>query len=452
MKLINGEKGKSHLSVLNSDALKDCNEVWAAIAYVTDDSQLIKPCYEKQIPLKLWARYDYSVPVKIDILKWFLGKTTEGYICKLVPDILHSKIIWWRPYGVYIGSANLTDRAWFGNFESGVFFTEFELEDQNLKTDLEKYFESIDLASQELTEEIVKEQQMQQGNMNNNSQEEMLRKEFNQNRKIPELKGVSDVTKEQNYIKKKKQKFLKEWNNTLQYLRDIGTVVSRKENQPSWLPDETPVGVQVDQFLHAYYYKFVIQGNKSHHNECHQKNKLRMKKALEKTISWWKNLPSPPSEEDKNIASAPIIAERFSKEKILTLSQDEFSEVIVKIHAFKTYARQISHKTLGFSSKLQKMEIEERGELVSKKLYENINLEGENILQVIHYLLYGGSIEDTPDRLFEVAFDERKKISFIGLSSFGEIVGWVLSDKFPPRNNRTSKALYALGYDVNFTG
>jgi hypothetical protein len=41
-------------------------------------------------------------------------------------------------------------------------------------------------------------------------------------------------------------------------------------------------------------------------------------------------------------------------------------------------------------------------------------------------------------------------VNHLGISALGELVGWALPDKFPPKNNRTSKALYALGNQVRF--
>ena len=47
-----------------------------------------------------------------------------------------------------------------------------------------------------------------------------------------------------------------------------------------------------------------------------------------------------------------------------------------------------------------------------------------------------------------MCFDPNEKLLHIGLSTIGELVGWAMTDRYPPRNGRTSKALYALGYDV----
>jgi len=42
----------------------------------------------------------------------------------------HAKVIWWREYGLYIGSANLTASAWYKNVEAGCFFPESEISDE----------------------------------------------------------------------------------------------------------------------------------------------------------------------------------------------------------------------------------------------------------------------------------------------------------------------------------
>jgi hypothetical protein len=67
---------------------------------------------------------------------------------------------------------------------------------------------------------------------------------------------------------------------------------------------------------------------------------------------------------------------------------------------------------------------------------------------MLHDLLYGGPTGQLPDRLYEAAWNPEKRIPHFGIGSLGEIVGWALPDEMPPRNGRTSKALYALGYDV----
>ena len=55
-------------------------------------------------------------------------------------------------------------------------------------------------------------------------------------------------------------------------------------------------------------------------------------------------------------------------------------------------------------------------------------------------------------RIFESSIDLSGKVPRLGVSSLGEMVRWVRPDFSPPRNNRTNKALRALGYDVKLYG
>src|SRR5690242_5139787 len=128
MKLIlNGINGR-FLREINDNAVSQTERVDAAVAYATKGSLLFDWCLEHDIPLRFWGRFDESVPVGTQLLKTFLDQRSLNYSCKLVRSF-HSKVIWWHGYGAYIGSANLTDAAWYRNIEAGCFFTEAEMVD-----------------------------------------------------------------------------------------------------------------------------------------------------------------------------------------------------------------------------------------------------------------------------------------------------------------------------------
>ncbi|GIX24925.1 MAG: hypothetical protein KatS3mg122_2156 [Caldimonas sp.] len=120
--------------------------------------QLFEACARHLKPLEFYGRYDHTVPVDPAVLKWFLDKASPNYHCKLVPDILHSKVIWWVDAGAYIGSANLSDRAWISNIEAGVFLPHDELAETGMERELLHFFEEVDDRSVPLREEIYLEQ------------------------------------------------------------------------------------------------------------------------------------------------------------------------------------------------------------------------------------------------------------------------------------------------------
>jgi phosphatidylserine/phosphatidylglycerophosphate/cardiolipin synthase-like enzyme len=63
-------------------------------------------------------------------------------------------VIWWRGHGAYVGSANITQKAWYNNIESGLFLTEAELTSSGQADDIERLFRAVDEHSASLTQEL----------------------------------------------------------------------------------------------------------------------------------------------------------------------------------------------------------------------------------------------------------------------------------------------------------
>lgn len=110
-------------------------------------------CWNNSIPLKYYGRLDEGVPVKASILSAFLARKSARFQCRLVQHH-HAKVIWWREYGLYIGSANLTASAWYKNVEAGCFFPEAEITDE-MAEDILELFNVLDWNSTPLTDELL---------------------------------------------------------------------------------------------------------------------------------------------------------------------------------------------------------------------------------------------------------------------------------------------------------
>jgi hypothetical protein len=451
MELILSERRKSHLSALNRRALAACERVDAAVAYVTDERELLAPCKQKGIPLRLWARYDHSLPVRLDILQGFLSARSPNYEIKLVPYIFHPKVIWWRRFGVYIGSANLSDAAWFQNYEAGVFLREEELDDNDFRSTIEDYFESIDAASHPLTSELLQGLKGYEANSHISAVLAKLRSEFEKHREaagIPKLESISSITKKASHVRQR-ETFLVEWRETLQVLRNIASRVSQEANRPGWVTEETPTGVQADQFLHAYYYSYVRDGNSYPYHEYYTRHKANPEAALVEAMNWWKGLDAAPSEEDVFINEwAPFLRERLARENLGHLTVEDFARVCTHVHAMREHSRRLDLTKIGVSGDQHPQKTEARCQLYGRWLYEQTNNKGEGPLDVIDYVLYGGPDAQLPDRIFAAIHDADRSLPHFGISSVGEIVGWAKPSIFPPRNGRTSKALTALGFNV----
>ncbi|BCG45665.1 hypothetical protein GEOBRER4_n0428 [Citrifermentans bremense] len=447
MKVVAGGLNGLYLEEINTNSKKETVWVKAAIAYASGHPKLFEDCWKNSIPLTFYGRFDSSAPVTTNILKTFLDRKSPNFVCKLVPDIFHAKVIWWGGYGVYIGSANLTDNGWVGNIEAGTFFSQEEIVENGLDLELTDFFEQVDSLAHSLTKEIydqICELELREFTANKGRQTE--RDDFNKKRLIPKLNPLQAISP-RNSIDRRKNKFLKEWRDTLQILRDIADRVSDPSNQPVWLPVETPKGVQADQFLHAYYYNHVLEGQKARHHEFYLKNSANPERALQEIISWWRTTTSAPSWEDQNIANSKTVKINLSKKRIDGLTENDFLDVCKHVHALTDHCKRVKNSTYGLPANFS-TDSTERIKLLSKYLWKQKTAQGRSVIQVLSYVLYGGKPEGVPERIWEAMASEGYKISHLGISSLGEIVGWTLPDMFPPRNGRTSKALKALGYNV----
>jgi hypothetical protein len=449
MELIRNARGSSSkLEELHRSAIQDAERVQAAIAYATDERPFLEICWQEKKPLLFYGRYDHTGPIAPAILDWFLSKSSQSvdYELRLVPDIFHPKVIWWRKVGAYIGSANLTTRAWFGNFEAGVFLTEEEMEDNGMLSELDEFFAEIHVASHPLTKEITAE--MKRMATVSGTADYRIEREFDKSRQIPRLASLISVTRVPRK-ERSRTEFLREWNQTLQYLRDISERLSLDENRPLWVSKDVPKGVLADQFLHAFYYNQVREGSRYPYRELYEQNRLSRELALSAAIKWWRDLKSAPSNEDIHINDwAPEVRRRLSSGNVRKMSEADFVEVCVRIHAMREHAARMGHQAFGLTHRLQRMGKDDRTKYFATWLFKQRAADGSTPCELIDFVLNGGARSETAERLFMACFDPARKLPHIGVSTLGEMVGWAMPDEFPPRNGRTSKALTALGYDV----
>ena len=50
-----------------------------------------------------------------------------------------------------------------------------------------------------------------------------------------------------------------------------------------------------------------------------------------------------------------------------------------------------------------------------------------------------------PERLWEAVANPKWKLECMGISAYGELVGWAMPDKFPPRNGPYIKGAAVVG-------
>jgi hypothetical protein len=441
----------SMLVNMHYQCIESCSEVKAAIAYAqqgTNKIHLFEDCLTNEKKLTFYGRLDGSCPIDIRILAWFLSLKSPNATCRLVPHWLHAKVIWWVGAGAYVGSANLTERAWNNNYEAGLFLTHEELEHMGVILHLDAFFDGLEEKSIPLNKEEY-DRQVDLGKRREALmlQLEKLQTDFESTHwKLKDRTSPISVDTK-NTQSRKLEAFKKEWGETLQLIRDIGSRVSDNANRPAWIAADVPQGVQADQFLHAYYYQQVRpQSGKDAYEAHHKSNKANPEAALKAALAWWKAGDYKHDHEAHTIyTSSKMLREYLSRENVLSLNEGQWVEALTNVYAFGDHATKVQNSFLGLGADPGAAA---KGIALAKQLWKQSSTSGKyTALQVVDYLIWGPG--EVAERIWNASTHSDWKLPHIGFSVLGEMVGWARPTEFPPRNARTSKALRSLGYSTS---
>ncbi len=453
MKLIGLEKAGYLLSNLNRDCLPDCEEVKVAIPYAEhghNELLLFDAARQLDKPVTFYGRIDGTCPIHPKVLVWFLSRqsSTADVECRLVPHYLHAKVIWWVGVGAYIGSANLTDRAWNQNHEAGVFLTQEELDAEGMTERLDGFFDQVATKSIPLTDSIYRDQvRLHEKLKELRNAADRIQQQFEDAHEF--LKDRSSPIAHQptrNSFSMRGRKFVEEWHETLAYLRPIAQRVAAPENRPSWIRDGIPPGVQCDQFLHAYYYNIVNpRSEKNAYLAYYERNKSRAEAAMQEALAWWKESDFDYENERQMMeASAPVFVENFAEHRLLKLDRDTFAETLARSHAFGMHSTRMGVEELGFT---QSPGAWPKILAHARMIYDARSKSGAHSgPEVFRYVIWG--LGDVAERIWKANNHPDYQLDGIGTSTLGEVVGWSRPLNFPPRNQRTNKAIKALGRKI----
>lgn len=444
--ILNGVNGR-YLRELIENAQGKTERVDAAVAYATDDRLLFDWCWEGKIPLRFWGRFDAGVPVGIPVLEKFLKRGSARYVCRLV-RCFHPKVIWWRGFGAYIGSANLSGAAWYNNVEAGVFLTDDELTASGQAEELEALFSTLDRESSPLTDELLDllrrrdAEIRKQKNVDHDAAKQQLETHL-----VKPWEGLIHVSSK-GASDRRRTDFLEEWKSTLQIIRDLSGIISTSEYRPDWISADAPLGAQADQFLHAHYYQRTFDGRRADFETHFEHHKADPDAAVRSTAQWWRSLERAPSSEDVMLnETAPLLRAALTREGLAAMTREGFIEVLANVHASKEFARRVPNESVGLPGG-RNYSIPEKLEAMGLHIWRTSGEKGKPVTEMLDWVLHGGSAAALPERIWDALYGPRWSIPHIGVSTLGEIVGWAQPDLFPPRNGRTSKALRSLGYPV----
>ncbi len=447
MRLLLGGVNGDYLRDVVEGAAQHTERVDAAVAYATAADLLFDWCWEKRIPLRFWGRFDDGVPVAVPVLKAFLDRRSPAFSCRLVRN-LHAKAIWWRGFGAYVGSANLTHRAWWNNLEAGFFLTEEELASTGQGAELDRLFAEVHRHSAPLTDELFRAIEARSRVLQRRQADDKAdAAAFEANPHVPRWAGLGFVSR-RNAASSRAAAFLKEWNATLQLIRDLAADVAKDANRPAWVRADAPPGAQADQFLHVHYYQRTFEGRQARYEQHFLKNSKDPEAAVRDAMEWWRQLKAPPTSEETTLNEwAPFVRSMLAPDRVARLGEDDLAAVFLRVHAIRDHARRVANRVVGLPDTRQ-YSIEEKTRALAAHVHRARTAGGPSAPQVLEHVLYGGPADRLAERLWDAVAEPRLKLDHMGVSAFGEIVGWALPDEFPPRNGRTSKALRSLGYDV----
>lgn len=441
----------------------------AAVAYAQPNHPLFDFCRkESDVRLVFYGLLDEEGAVSPVLLRNLLNLGPSRADCRLLRGNFHAKVIWWQGYGAYIGSANLTHKAWFNNVECGVFYSEKELSTLVVRAQLALMFEHLHKHSVALTDELVKKLELLAVERRGVSDAKKKAKErfdtlFSGVPLNPGLTTIPAKGVKRNTIQ---EGFVQEWADTLQKLRGLSAEFGEMNLRPSWVASDAHPAIHFDQFLHAYYYEYVRGGlgednaeDDSHGVELvehyFERNKALPKKALAEAAKWWSNLAKAPYDEDEFIRSVgPGMSISLSKSAIAGMDAESFRKAIRRVNAFRMHARQIRNDFFGLPANHSET-LEERVDRLAEWLWTSPDARtktGKSVQDVLSFVVWGDDPSDMEQRLWLSTDDPNWKIPHFAKSMLGEAVGWARPSEYPPRNNRTNKALRALGHDVRLFG
>ena len=451
MKMVMGEINGVWLHDLMNNAPASCDRVTAAVAYATSNSPFFDHCLENKRFLEFYGLLDEDQAVATSVMEKLLIAGPFAANCHLVKGHYHPKVIWWHGYGAYIGSANLTHKAWFSNVECGVFYEEEEIIGTPLQVQLDLLFDRIHQISKPLNDKLVEALKKLVPAANAADAARMkLKEQFDKaTLTFPEFGGLTAPN-----ASTKLSLFAAEWEQTLQLLRGLRKEFMALNLRPSWVAADANDTVHFDQFLHAYYYVRVREKEDSDDsarsqervNRFFERNQADKPGALREGASWWASLEKAPHGEDFFISdTATNMRELFAKDRIAAWTLEEFKQAMMGVNAFKMHARQVKNKHFGLPQDHHET-LEQRANRLAEWLW-NLDRTGKKSLREMwSFLIWGSTPSNMTERLWIITQDEQWSFPRLGQSTLGEAAGWARPDDFPPRNNRTNKALRALGH------
>src|SRR5690606_33093647 len=136
------------------------------------------------------------------------------------------------------------------------------------------------------------------------------------------------------------------------------------------------------------------------------------------------------------------------REALMRLDEAQLGRVVFLCHAARTHARQLPNGLLGLDDD-ERRSIEERSIHFATYLWRLRSAGGHTVRDVLSVVIWGDELGDEPEAAARIWDASHAPWALPHLKSniLGELLGLARPETFPPRNNRVSRTLYALGFE-----
>jgi hypothetical protein len=438
----------------------DLQGIDLAVAYVTKMDELFELADRREVPVNLYALADGNFP-NLNVAQRFVSGGRTSWRLFLTREFYHPKVMWFRGVGAYIGSANLTDKAWWRNLECGVWLDQDDLDDLNWVDELDSMLAGVRERCVEATKEHLDALRKLQ---------DARRPLFLAEKKFAEqadilLSGIPGKDPPALAVRAKdrggiaKQRFISEWESGLTLLRKIsGFFEADRDRWPAWVDRDVHPSIVQDQATEWWYDIHHRRSGDSVKSimEASDRNRSAPDAALSRLFDEWSALEdSPEGDWSFFINTAPRELQRLlSRESIRDLDAASLGRVIHLCHSARAHARQMKNHYFGLAAG-EKRSSEVRSGLFAQFLLGRVSRAEKSVQDLLLYVIWGdqeGAEKNCSVRVWNAVQDPAWKLPHLGTQILGELIGYARPGDFPPRNNRVSKTLFALGHsDVRYS-
>jgi hypothetical protein len=449
--LVSNSANETYLAeVIANVARLDLMRIRAAVAYARWIDPLVTLARDAKAPFALFTLIDGDFPAPA-IIDRFLNAPI-GWELRLTRDYFHAKVIWLEGVGAYVGSANLTEKAWWQNVECGVWFDQADLDGEPMGLELSEFFRHLEdggrfvRAQREHLDALRK--LAAQSRLVDQMQAELVRQTSAALAGVP---GAAPPKRDSNVDSRDQTRiaFVLEWDNSLTLLRKLAAKV-REVEWPAWVDRNQDPAIVQDQVTEYWWDTHCRRSSEGSAEMMmlvyHDRHAHNPEAAVDEMITEWTRFVG--SEKWRAFLNVAPIENRalLTPQAIAVMGKTELTQIITNTHAAREHSRQMLKSELGDEGKISTQE--ERCALFADYLLAATTaMKGRGVREVLQYVIWGDKVEaSVAERIWRGAFDPAWKLRHLGLSILGELVGYARPDKYPPRNTRVSKTLTALGF------